>query len=327
MNKIEYKNPYTVKKNTLIWLYCFFENKRFSKPLHYLHYGLSLVFKRIAFELVKRKAILPTTGAYDGRTFTIRSTNSQFHSIYFPYYAQCYEPDVFAAIDCFLPDRGVFIDIGSNWGHHTFIAALEKNATVFSFEPNPEVFGDLVSIAKGLNCQDQIHASNVGVGATATSFNLVQTQFESGVASVSSAFLNGPLLKTRWPQRLLDKVTFNTPISRPVDVVPLDSVIPKDLHVNLIKVDAEGAEMDCLIGMKSILQRSDAKVLFELHTDEAGDFSEFRSFFADMGYMVYEITTNLKDQSCSFRRAERLKPCSQYNLIASKTELEPYWFI
>lgn len=327
MIDIAYKNPYSVKQNTLMRLYCFFDNRRFSKPWHYIHYSLALIFKRVAFELVKRKIKLQTTGDYLGRPFKVRSTNSQFHSIYFPYYATCYEPDVFAAIDHFLPKQGVFVDIGSNWGHHTFIAALEKNAKVFAFEPNQEVYGDLVGIAADLNCTNQISAYNLGVGSEPASFDLVQSQFESGVASVSDEFLKGRLFSVRWPQRVLDAITFNSPISRSVKVVSLDSVIPADINVDFVKIDAEGAELDCLLGMRSILQRSDVKVLFELHTDETGDFSQFEQFFTDIGYRLYETHCDLGKRGCEFRHVETLKPCSQYNLLASKTEIEPFWFI
>jgi FkbM family methyltransferase len=327
MISIKYKNPYSVKKNILIQLYCFFDNRRFARPWHYIHYSLALIFKRVAFELVKQKVRWQTSGNYSGRAFNMRSTNSQFHSIYFPYYASCYEPDVFAAIDHFLPNQGVFVDIGSNWGHHTFIAAIEKNAKVYAFEPNEEVYGDLVSIATDLNCQSQISAYNLGVGAKAASFDLVQSQFESGVASVSDEFLKGRLFTVRWPQRLLDTLTFNSPISRSVNIVSIDSVIPTDVKVDLVKIDAEGAELDCLKGMRSTLARSDVKVLFELHTDPSGDFSQYAQFFSDLHYKIYEIHCDLSKQTCSFRLAEKLKPCTQYNLLASKAEIELFWFL
>jgi len=55
MIAIAYKNPYGAKKNMLMRLYCFFDNWRFSKPWHYFHYLLALIFKRAAFELGKRK--------------------------------------------------------------------------------------------------------------------------------------------------------------------------------------------------------------------------------------------------------------------------------
>lgn len=327
MNNVNYKNPYAIKKNVLIKLYCFFENRHFKKPLYYVHHALSLIFKRTAFELVKRKIRLQTAGYYLNREFKARSTNSQFHSIYFPYYTECYEPEVFAAIDCFLPAGGVFVDIGSNWGHHTFIAALEKKAKVYAFEPNDQVYDDLVSIASDLNCQDQVSAYNLGVGAKAASFDLVQTQFESGVASVSGDFLTGRLFDVRWPQRFLDTVTLNNPISKTVEIVSLDSIIPDGMSVNLVKIDAEGAEFDCLVGMSSILQRSDVKVLFELHTDSAGDFSLFEQFFSELNYMIYEISCDLPGSTCAFRRVEKLKPHAHYNLLASKSEIEICWFL
>jgi hypothetical protein len=148
--KVKYCNPYLIEENLLIRIYKYCGEKSSNRLSSYWSYLVFILFRRIAFALVARDIKLPTTAYYEEKKFVARSTNSQYYSIYFEDYNQIYEPDVFAVIELFLPQDGVFIDVGSNWGHHTFIAALEKNAKVYSFEPNRSVFADLIGIARSL---------------------------------------------------------------------------------------------------------------------------------------------------------------------------------
>jgi FkbM family methyltransferase len=281
---------------------------------------LRIIFGRIAFELARGGITLGVPAHYGTIPFIARSTNSQFHSIYFPDFSYCFEPDVFSAIDCFLPPGGVFIDVGSNWGHHTFIAAKEKDASVYAFEPNASVFRDLKSVSAQLGCTGQVTAFNLALGKTQSRLELVQNDFESGIATVSRTFDRFLFLSKRWPEKFLNRVTFKTAIRQSVDVLPLDEIIPADVNVDLIKIDAEGAELDCLLGMKATLVRCYPKVIFELHTDSRGSLESFENFFSVLGYRLYTIQPDLKAETCVFVPAHNLKPNTQYNLLAS-TEL------
>ena len=313
--KIQFKNPYKIKLNWFIRLYTL-TYYRFRKPLSYVFYLYGIIFRRFAFELVKKNVKLFTTGTYKSKRFRVRSTNSQFHSIYF--YPNCYEPDVFAAVECLLPENGVFVDIGANWGHHSFIAVAEKNATVYAFEPNKVIFEDLISIRDDLNMSSRVNAYNLGIGSTVSKLELVQNDFESGVASVSESFRSSRLFKKRWPERFVDSITFKTPIVKVVNIVPLDMIISDDVVPNLIKIDAEGAELECLQGMRNVLQNHDVKVLFELHTDRDGSYKEFSDFFENLSYKLYEIVVDEIKQTHNFLPVDFLKPFTQYNLVASK---------
>lgn len=314
---VNFCNPYKCEKNWFIRMYKLTQYST-KRPFSYLVYAFSIFFNRFAFALLANNIKLNTTASIDNKRFTIRSTNSQFHSIYF--YEECYEPDVFAAIDIFLPgEGGVFVDIGSNWGHHTFIAALNKNAKVYAFEPNESVYRDLIDIAKELNCDDRVSAFNVGVGSSKSKANLVQLRFESGIASVSDEFLKNRFLRARWLEKIVNSISFHKPIERMIDIVRLDDVLPTDTKIDLIKIDAEGFEFDCLNGMKMLLVKQNTAVLFELHTDATGDFGQYQDFFDTLNYQLYEIVTNVNRKECCFIEIDKLKPFTQYNLLAAKT--------
>lgn len=319
--KVKYRNPYSIEENLLIKTYKYCEKKSSNWFTSYWSYLVFILFKRIAFALVARGIKLPTTAYYGTKNFIARTTNSQFHSIYFEDYNEIYEPDVFAVIELFLPQNGVFIDIGSNWGHHSFIAALEKNAKVYSFEPNNLVFADLIDIVNSLGCETRVRGFNVGCGSAEGQFELTQLGFESGVGSLSQEFLKNRQDAIRWPEKLINWFTLKKEIKNTVAVHRLDDLIDSKVKVDVIKIDVEGAELECLKGAKSVLIRSRPMVLFELHTDADGSIGSFSKFFEEMGYKLYTIEPNIEKDECSFSELTTLIPFRQYNLLASANSL------
>lgn len=212
----------------------------------------------------------------------------------------------------------MFFDIGSNWGHHSFIAALEKGATVYSFEPNRAVYNDLKRISSSLCCDHLVNAFNIALGDSDGRLEITQIGFESGVASISKDFLSDTIIGRRlWPEKLIDRITLIKAIRKKVDVRRLDDVVGSDVKVDLIKIDIEGAEIQCLLGAVSVLKRSRPKVIFELHTDEFASSALFSDFFESLGYKLYIIEPNVSTQECTFRELNQLQPLTQYNILAS----------
>ena len=317
-NRVKFANPYKCEANWFIRLYklsCY----RDRAPLSYFSYAFSLFFDVFAFFVVARGIKLEAKAQIEGRRFTIRATNSQFHSIYS--YEKCYEPDVYSAIELFLPDKGgVFVDIGSNWGHHTFIAAILKSATVYAFEPNKFVFHDLVGISDDLNCRERVKAFNFGLGSSRSRQILSQTRFESGTASVSKIFLSERVSRIHWPEKFMNIISFRKPIEQKIDIYRLDDIIPAGIKIDLIKIDAEGFEYACLRGMERLLEAGDATILFELHTDANATFEKYYEFFGSLNYKLYEIVANVDREVCKFIPVVQLEPSTQYNLLATKCD-------
>ena len=320
--KVGYFNPYSIQENLLIKIYKYTRKPLQFKILRYLRYPIGLIFKRLTFELVVRSIVMPVTAQYKDMNFIARSTNSQFHSIYFDDYRDCFEPDVFAMIDQFLPQNGVFFDIGSNWGHHSFIAALEKGATVYSFEPNLSVYNDLKRISSSLCCDHLVNAFNIALGDSDDRLEITQIGFESGIATISKDFLSDRITGRQWPEKLIDRITLKKAIRKKVDVRRLDDVVGSNVKVDLIKIDIEGAEIQCLLGAVSILKKSQPKVIFELHTDALGSVAPFSDFFESLGYKLYIVEPNVSKQECVFRELAQLQPLTQYNILASFEALE-----
>ena len=253
--EIKYENNYSIEKNILITIYQYLTRLQSSSKLIHRYFGVvgNTFFKRLAFLLVSRKKVgLPQflfVNAQIGQLkFKARSTNSQFHSIYFDQFRKCYEPDVYGAIEKYLPNSGTMLDVGSNWGHHTFDAVYRKDATVFSFEPNADVFNDLSQIISDLNVEHKVTPFNVGLGAATGHLRLEQAGFESGVGTVDRSFLRKRYSDTHWLARMLDLITFSKPIVQSAEIVVLDDFFDPQVHVDLIKIDCEGYELNALRG-------------------------------------------------------------------------------
>ncbi len=319
--KVDYSNKFSIEENIFIKIYKSLNKHSTNYFVKTLKYLLFIIFKRFAFQLLKSGVKFSTTAYYEKDIFLARATNSQFHSIYFDQFSKCYEPDVFAAIDIFVPQNGVFVDIGSNWGHHSIIAAKSKKAEVYAFEPNKLVYNDLQDIVKSLKCEKYINISNSALGSERTTIKLKQNSFESGVASISNNFLRSKIVNGLWPEKLFNKITLSRPIEEEVKIERLDSIINKEININLIKLDTEGAEFDCLLGCSNILKSNGPKVLFELHTHKDGSFNEFKKFFKTFDYDLYEIKTDVKLKKCWFKKCDSLKSNRQYNILASKERI------
>lgn len=131
-------------------------------------------------------------------------------------------------------ENDVFIDIGSNIGNYSLLAA-KKNASVFAFEPNQEVLS-IQKIQLLLNSFHNVNLYQQAVGNKdgSTTFFLEDLGM-SGASSIE--------------QKSVTAHKVNIPM------ITLDSFVreQKIKHIRLIKIDAEGAEMLIFEGMKKTL--------------------------------------------------------------------------
>ena len=322
--KLKYKNPYTVKKNIFLFTYSILNtptNNMFFKSILYL---LKIVFDRLAFVLLKFGFKFQTLGAINGKVFRLRAMNSQFHSIYFDENQICYEPEVTAAIEVFLPQNGIFVDVGSNWGHHSISAVESKNATVIAIEPNVAVFQDITLIKEDLDFHGNLSILNAALGTNDGTLCLIQDSFESGSASVDEKFLNYRNEKRRWPQRLLQLLTFQRKIRNVVHVKRLDDVCAKLKHLDLIKLDCEGVELDVLKSGEETIKRYEPNILFELHIHDTTQVDIYKKFFSEFNYSIYMLRANIAESNLTIAPLNKVVIGQRYDLLASR-RLEPDW--
>ena len=297
------------------------------KLLRLLPYAISLIANIYGLIKLSKGKYTLLNASFDNsisRNFRIRDTNSQFASIYFKAYSGCYEADVTGAIELFLKKDSVFVDIGSNWGHHSFNAVLNKESKVILFEPNPEVFNDINRIASDLNITSAIQAHNIALSDKEGRLSLEQHYFESGVASISASFSNSLLITNKYLKAL--KWLFKLPsISYTTDVKMLDSfLLPR---VDLMKIDAEGVELEILRGAYITLQRLRPIVIFEFHSGDLAQLADYNDFFDSIQYTLYTLECEeIANMKGSFMLriipAKSLIRNHQYNLLAAPVGID-----
>ncbi len=146
-----------------------------------------------------------------------------------------------------LPEHAVILDVGANRGQSIdFFISLFPNATIFAFEPNPVLFAILVQkfaelpnitlINKGVSAQNgTLILKEMWMDETSTFETL---NYESDYLKTKSRILGFT------PETLVAK-SYN------VDVIKLsDFIADRNLdHIDVIKIDTEGHEIECLRGL------------------------------------------------------------------------------
>lgn len=140
------------------------------------------------------------------------------------------------------------IDVGANVGYYTLLANQLVGATgcVVAFEPDPSTF-ELLTSSVDINgyrsrcvCVQKAVAAEPG---RATLYRRSKYQINTSLMDASA-----------WAATLLDSVT-----EFDVDLTSLDTFAREDLGgraVDLVKIDAEGAETMVLAGMQDIMARN-----------------------------------------------------------------------
>lgn len=131
------------------------------------------------------------------------------------------------------------IDVGANVGHFSAVCAelVGMNGQVHSVEASPFLFNRLQE------CVSEVHDGPIHVHHAAVWSSKGQMTFHVATNSGWSS--------------LLENATFQTAESVTVSAVTLDEFVSREniLHVRLLKLDIEGAEMDALLGAQECLAR------------------------------------------------------------------------
>jgi FkbM family methyltransferase len=156
-----------------------------------------------------------------------------------------------ALVERFLPEGGVFVDVGANVGVFTVAAARRagEGGRVVAFEPNDRTRPFLT-----LNLQRHRVSRSVEVRTEAVGDAWGTRSFRSYENSPVSGFGSPP--ETFHPGRLLEEST--------VRVTTLSDAV--EGAVDMVKIDVEGFEAEVLSGAEALLARSpDAVLLLELN--------------------------------------------------------------
>ena len=134
----------------------------------------------------------------------------------------------------------IIVDVGANIGQFCAAAKLfYPTATVYSFEPDPESYAQLIANTDRLGF---VHTYNIGLGSTREKLT-----FHQHWLSGSSSFTTEPGLH------------YAREVDLPVE--RLDDVLTGVDWIDLLKIDVEGFEYQVLAGAESVLQRTGAVIV------------------------------------------------------------------
>ena len=134
------------------------------------------------------------------------------------------------------------LDIGAHKGSFLRVfCELAPEGTHYAFEPLPELAGQLGAAFPRVRVVNCALSNRTG---TATFYHVPQREAWSG------------LQQQKYPDNA-------RPVEIQVELKRVDDVVERDLRIDFIKIDVEGAELEVLQGAESTIKRCRPMVLFE----------------------------------------------------------------
>jgi FkbM family methyltransferase len=186
----------------------------------------------------------------------------------------CYFQDgadeLFAFMKRYLRPGMTFVDVGANIGSHTVHGArlVTARGRVFSFEADPETFVLL---------ETNVRLNSV---PNATLYSqCVSDKQGTATFNINADSARSSLLRKGTSRKLVPTST-------------LDTLLPPDIQVDLLKIDVEGADYLVLGGAKRIFETSPPRVVVIEVTSCARKIKEFLLAY---GYRLYRFDEGRSD--------------------------------
>jgi FkbM family methyltransferase len=195
-------------------------------------------------------------------------------------YYDAVEPGVFRTMLGRLRPGDVFVDIGANIGYYTLWASQIVGPTgrVLSFEPQPDIFARMSANVR-MNGLTNVTPHGFALGEQLGELTLYIPDNSLGFGHASMS-----------PQDWQNPTSVRVPVKR------LDDVLSGCPRIDLIKIDAEGAELSILKGARRTIAAHQPTVVAELNPGTATYFGYHPLELVDLlldyhpGYQFLHIT-------------------------------------
>jgi len=266
------------------------------RSIYHINRIIAFIIKKL-----KLKSLYPKWPLKGNVKLKILNQSIQFYSncddyLISRYYYSGFDEEIheIEVLDSMIKHSGNFFDIGSYNGLFSVVFAKKyPDLTIYSFEPNPANFSR-TNINISLNKLNNIYTYNMGISNKTglLDFYIPSDMSMTTVSSFNSSFFNNHS---------------NTPsINKKIKVTPIDTFCNEaNITPEMIKIDVEGHELEVLVGVQHILEKTKPIVLCEIFTKEFDDIEHFKTHLPNV-YFINEL----------FRKFE-------YNIfILAGTELE-----
>lgn len=197
-----------------------------------------------------------------------------------------------------VPEIATIFDVGANQGQFAIASNIYyPKATIYSFEPVPDIFRNLERNTKNIN---NIHCINYALGATEGEIDF----YSNNHSHASSALIVSDFQKAVIPETLKTKQI-------KVDVNTLDK-ITTTLNIQspiLLKMDVQGFEKKVLEGAINFINKVDY-LLFEASFISMYDgealFEEMHTIVKDLGFELIAPTGFLQSKNLQVLQMDML---------------------
>ena len=244
---IQRRNPFSMVRLPLIGRILRYPTRKWTSPEKNVLFGAPF---KLLFALYRKVVPFGSMGIFQlrlpGESKQIRfdARNSQYCALYISFFACGYETEVGALLDILVPDDGVFIDVGSNWGYFPLYLASRPGfrGSIHAYEPFPSTYSDLCSVIEQAQLGTVIKAHQVALSDRVSRVSMRLPDFTStGLATVEQG--DEGRERGAIPAGLLDDLKTET--------------------LSAIKIDVEGMEAAVLRGGLKLLSHHRPFIIFE----------------------------------------------------------------
>ncbi len=212
----------------------------------------------------------------------------EYMEVVFPEIVSCFiyrygffEEDLSEVFIKYLNKGDVFLDIGTHYGYYSLLGShiVGETGAVHAFEPTLSTY----KIAKyNLDKKTNTIINNKAVWSSAEKLSI--KDYGTKYSAFNSLF----------GAKLSDDLVSNLEYTEnEIDTVSIDQyVLMNNIRPNFIKIDAENAEYEILMGMRKTLADFKPLISLEVGDVNVGDFKTSKAsvkFLEENNYKVYEI--------------------------------------
>jgi len=164
-------------------------------------------------------------------------------------FARGYEPEIGILMDAFVPDDGVLVDAGANWGYFPLFLAARPGfrGHILAVEPFPASAAALAGVIAATGIRHLVEPLAIALGAA------------PGRAAMSAELFTGN-----------NRISRDGAVEVPVETLDRVVAARKLDRLDLLKIDVEGAEADVIRGAARSIARHRPVVVFEHWLDAGG---------------------------------------------------------
>jgi FkbM family methyltransferase len=171
-----------------------------------------------------------------------------------------------------------FLDIGANMGFYSLaLATLNPALNVQSFEPQPRIYSCFATNISLNKLESQVKIYNYGLGSKE---DILKMYIPAFTGSGGGSFAN-----LHMEEGAAEEVL--------VSVKSLDTLVPTNSKVDLIKIDVEGFEFEVIQGGLELIQSSKPTIVIELLRKWMKPFGkqpqDVINLLKPLGYEVFSI--------------------------------------